>query len=156
MEPWHSTSGGWCEAGAVPDGVTAAVLWSQQLSCRLLGPGRGQGVLAGGVWAPVHTLPAGGQWVMDEACPGLRAEIIPSLPARVGIYLAPGLTSPSKTPAKEASLLFLAFPRDKGLWAPRPRLRAGGFMTTAMLRHPGDRRGNETFIALIHLSDSEV
>lgn len=105
--------------------MTMAVLPSQLMSPCPQAAGRGHSVQRQRVWAPVHTLPVSKWWVMDEACPSLHIKIIPSSQRcrpTDGIYLAPGLTSPSKTPAKEAFLLLLAFPRDKGLWAPHPRL----------------------------------
>lgn len=97
-EPWHRNLG----AGVrqeLPDSVMAAVLWPQPLSCCPQVAGRGQGVLAPGVWAALHTLLAGGQGVMDEACPGLQAEIIPHLsdvtlqdPSQGGLTALPGFS----------------------------------------------------------------
>lgn len=108
---------------------------------------------------PVHTLPSSRQWMMDKACPSLRTKIIPFPPALLahGWHLSPTRADVTpQDPSKVASLLLLAFPEDEGLWAPGSGLRAGGFMIIAVLWHPGDRRGNGAFMALIHLFDSEV
>lgn len=84
MDPWHRVCGVWYGAGAVPDSVTAAVLQSQPMSPCPLGP-RGQAgrgcAGTGGAGSRFTRSRECGWWVMDEACPGLCDEIIPSLPA---------------------------------------------------------------------------
>lgn len=64
MERWHSTSGGWYEAGSVPDGVMAAVLWSQPLSP--LGPGGRQGTGCTGTRGVGCCSHAPGGWAVGD------------------------------------------------------------------------------------------
>lgn len=83
--------------------------------------GRGQSVLAPGVWVPIHTLPAGGQRVMDEACPGLRAEIILSLPAR-GRHLSRARADVTLQDPGQGGLTALpGFSQGQGALGPSPR-----------------------------------
>jgi len=149
MDPQCSTSGGWYGAGGVPDSATAAMPQSQPMSPCPLGPRRQAG---DGVWwqrgarAPVHTLPPGGRWVMDEACPSLRAEIIPSLPAPPARGRHLSHTRADVTPQDPSQGGLAApssFSQGQGLRAPRPGLQAGGFTTAARsgIQGTGEAKG---------------
>lgn len=78
-------------------------------------------MVAPGVWAPLHTLLAGGQWVMDEARPGLRAEIILSLPAR-GRHLSRARADVTpKDPSQGGLTALPGFSQGQGALGPSPQ-----------------------------------